>query len=163
MKQSDLWGHAPRAGYFVLGLNCGRHWSADSYDVGWQENLSLEFPGEPKLGRLDLETDSARVGFHCSSEGGWWGMGDRGARGTIDIVSIDDNGLEVVYDLTVNALDRYNYQRQEIRDRTLRFFGRRRFTFSPRPDPIFIAGHGPLCELPRSPATTQEAATRAAP
>jgi hypothetical protein len=145
MKNDKVsWGFEPKKGFVTLILHRGKPHSTISTAHGWSEILSLEWPSQPPLGKVDLRAAKVKIGFELFDGRMNWGIGERGVQGHIEFHAIDPDRIEASYDITVDAREGGEWALPGFRERVVTFQGRSSFTRRPCPDENQISGYGKL-------------------
>ncbi len=104
-----------------------------------KESVSLVFPQMPKVGKVDLGTGKGRIAFWARYGGrSIWGLENKGVKGYLDIVAVNEKKIVAKYDITLDAVEVITDQ-VEPRRRETRFEGQSTFEEQHRTTPNDIA------------------------
>lgn len=122
------WGYGEKPGHQTLVIARGEDYTHQYTDWWHHEKLNIEFGSPLLVGRTDLATGQAKLGYWYAA---WMspsrGIEKQGVRGWIDIEAVGEAGVVASYDITVAT-----GVRGEPRD--VQFRGRSTFKQQPRPD-----------------------------
>lgn len=101
----DSWHYGKRINHVTFVLTRGRPHSTVSSGHGWWEMLSIEFPGMPGAGRVDLAEADVTMGFTSYRYRTHWTIGQEGVRGYLEIISVTAKRIDIKYRIVVNAFN----------------------------------------------------------
>jgi len=125
--------YGSKDGFITIVLRRGRPHSTVTTAHGYSEKFSIELPGNLKKGRIDLQESENVSAFRAYMGREFWNLGKGGAKGYIDILSVNNSSFTASYNITIDAWNGSDDPHHS--NRKTYFVGENKpFYLKPRPD-----------------------------